>query len=39
MLTARTTELELMEGWFDSDPEHAREVLGFAPQDAAEDHR
>jgi quercetin dioxygenase-like cupin family protein len=24
MLTAKTSELELMEGWFDSDPDHTR---------------
>lgn len=24
MLTVKTTELELMQGWFDSDPEHMR---------------
>jgi len=29
MLTAKTSELELMEGWFDSDPEHARVRVTF----------
>jgi len=29
MLTATTTELELMQGWFDSDPEHARVRVAF----------
>ena len=29
MLTARTTELQLMQGWFDSDPEHARVRVAF----------
>ena len=29
MLTARTTELELAQGWFDSDPEHARVQVAF----------
>jgi len=29
MLTAKTTELELMQGWFDSDPEHARVRVTF----------
>ena len=29
MLTARTTELELMQGWFASDPEHARGRVAF----------
>ena len=29
MLTARTTELELMQGWFDSDPEHTRVRVAF----------
>jgi quercetin dioxygenase-like cupin family protein len=29
MLTAKTTELELMQGWFDSDPEHARARVAF----------
>jgi quercetin dioxygenase-like cupin family protein len=29
MLTARTRELELMEGWVDSDPEHARTWVAF----------
>jgi quercetin dioxygenase-like cupin family protein len=29
MLTAKTTELELMQGWFDSDPEHARALVTF----------
>jgi len=29
MLTAKTTELELMQGWFDSDPDHARVRVNF----------
>lgn len=29
MLIARTTELKLMQGWFDSDPEHARVQVAF----------
>ena len=29
MLTVKTTELELMQGWFDSDPEHARVRVAF----------
>ena len=29
MLTAKTTELELMQGWFDSDPEHSRVRVTF----------
>ena len=29
MLTARTTELELMQGWFDSEPEHTRVRVAF----------
>jgi quercetin dioxygenase-like cupin family protein len=29
MLTAKTSELELMQGWFDSDPEHARVRVAF----------
>ena len=29
MLTAKTSELELMQGWFDSDPEHARARVTF----------
>jgi quercetin dioxygenase-like cupin family protein len=29
MLTARTSELELMQGWFDSDPEHTRVRVTF----------
>jgi len=29
MLTAKTTELELMQGWFDSDPERARVRVAF----------
>ena len=29
MLTAKTTELQLMQGWFDSDPEHARVRVAF----------
>jgi quercetin dioxygenase-like cupin family protein len=29
MLTARTSELELMQGWFDSDPEHTRVSVAF----------
>jgi quercetin dioxygenase-like cupin family protein len=29
MLTATTTELELMQGWFDSDPDHARVRVAF----------
>jgi len=29
MLTAKTTKLELMQGWFDSDPEHARVRVAF----------
>jgi len=29
MLTAKTTELELMQGWFDSDPDHARVRVAF----------
>ena len=29
MLAARTTELDLMQGWFDSDPEHARVQVAF----------
>jgi len=29
MLTAKTTELELMQGWLDSDPEHARVQVAF----------
>ena len=29
MLTVRTRELELMQGWFDSDPDHARARVTF----------
>jgi quercetin dioxygenase-like cupin family protein len=29
MLTAKTTELELTQGWFESDPEHARVRVAF----------
>jgi quercetin dioxygenase-like cupin family protein len=29
MLTARTSELELLQGWFDSDPEHSRVRVAF----------
>jgi quercetin dioxygenase-like cupin family protein len=29
MLTAKTTDLELMQGWFDSDPDHARVRVAF----------
>jgi quercetin dioxygenase-like cupin family protein len=29
MLTAKTTKLELMQGWFDSDPDHARVRVAF----------
>ena len=29
MLTVKTTELELMQGWFDSDPEHTRVRVAF----------
>jgi quercetin dioxygenase-like cupin family protein len=29
MLTAKTTALELMQGWFESDPEHARVQVAF----------
>jgi quercetin dioxygenase-like cupin family protein len=29
MLIAKTTELELMQGWFDSDPEHSRVRVTF----------
>src|SRR5215213_10285799 len=29
MLTAKTSELELMHGWFDSDPEHTRVGVTF----------
>jgi quercetin dioxygenase-like cupin family protein len=29
MLTAKTTELELMQGWHDSDPEHTRVRVTF----------
>ena len=29
MLTAKTTELELLQGWFDSDPEHSRVRVTF----------
>ncbi|MDA4114010.1 MAG: cupin domain-containing protein [Thaumarchaeota archaeon] len=29
MLTAKTTELELMQGWFDSNPEHTRVCFAF----------
>jgi quercetin dioxygenase-like cupin family protein len=29
MLTAKTTDVELMEGWFDSDPDHARVRVNF----------
>jgi quercetin dioxygenase-like cupin family protein len=29
MLTAKTSELELMEGWVDGDPEHARVRVAF----------
>jgi quercetin dioxygenase-like cupin family protein len=29
MLTAKTSELELMEGWLDSDPEHTRVRVTF----------
>jgi quercetin dioxygenase-like cupin family protein len=29
MLTAKTSELELMQGWFDSDPEHTRVRVVF----------
>jgi quercetin dioxygenase-like cupin family protein len=29
MLTVKTSELELMQGWFDSDPQHARVRVHF----------
>jgi len=29
MLTVKTNELELMQGWFDSDPQHARVRVNF----------
>ena len=29
MLTAKTTELQLMQGWLDSDPEHTRVRFAF----------
>src|SRR5829696_1844926 len=29
MLTAKTRELELMQGWFNSDPDHARARVTF----------
>jgi quercetin dioxygenase-like cupin family protein len=29
MLTVKTSELELMQGWFDSDPEHTRVRVTF----------
>ena len=29
MLIVKTTELELMQGWFDSDPEHTRVRVAF----------
>jgi quercetin dioxygenase-like cupin family protein len=29
MLTAKTSELELLQGWFDSDPEHTRVRVAF----------
>jgi quercetin dioxygenase-like cupin family protein len=29
MLTAKTSELELMQGWFDNDPEHTRVGVTF----------
>jgi quercetin dioxygenase-like cupin family protein len=29
MLIAKTTELELLQGWFDSDPEHSRVRVNF----------
>ncbi len=29
MLTSKTSELELMQGWFDSDPEHSRVRVAF----------
>jgi|Tabmets5t2r1_1033131.scaffolds.fasta_scaffold10849_2 quercetin dioxygenase-like cupin family protein len=29
MLTAKTSELELMQGWFESDPEHTRVRVTF----------
>jgi quercetin dioxygenase-like cupin family protein len=29
MLTAKTSEVELMQGWFDSDPEHTRVRVTF----------
>ena len=29
MLTAQTSELELLQGWFDSDPEHTRVSVTF----------
>ena len=29
MLTAKTSELELMQAWFDSDPEHTRVRVTF----------
>ena len=29
MLTAKTTELQLMQGWLDSDPEDARVRVAF----------
>jgi quercetin dioxygenase-like cupin family protein len=29
MLTATTSELELMQGWFDSDPDHTRVRVAF----------
>jgi quercetin dioxygenase-like cupin family protein len=38
MLTARTTELELLEGWVDSDPEHARVRFAFPINKGAGSH-
>ena len=29
MLTAKTTKLDLMQGWFDSDPKHSRVHVAF----------
>jgi quercetin dioxygenase-like cupin family protein len=29
MLTAKTSDLDLMQGWFDSDPEHLRVRVAF----------
>ena len=34
MLIVKTTELELMQGWFDSDPEHTRVRVAFPVQAA-----